>query len=130
MSDKFLENDRVSWYKKAQYYELSDKDQAILDIFGGLVGDPRESGGDSGRGSGRIRDKSVEYQFDDVQGLAYINVWLDFWENRIAIQLYYDSEFMDNEYGKTNYVPINYENPQETTSKVNSIVESWMGGRR
>jgi len=71
---------------------------------------------------GLIVSDSVEKMVEDIQGTAYVSVSYSEFEDEIVIEKYYESEYMNDEYGRVYKVKMNYDNPQETINKVNKLI--------
>lgn len=112
-------------YRKFASSPLNSKTQAWQTILKNL-----------GRGSikksqtGQIMKDNIEMHVDDLAGDAWIQISYDEWQTpdkQIRIEIYYDSEMMQNEYGKITKVPFNIENPQESIDIINGIIREWIG---
>ena len=93
--------------KKVKAYEL------ILNAIGGSR---FRSGGSS------MRDYT-EFHVYDVYGEAHIQIGFDEKTGAIRIEKYYDSEFLQNEYGNVGHVVFDIENPHSTISIIKSKIE-------
>ena len=81
--------------------------------------------------SGDALKDYIELHFEDLLGDAYIQISFDEFKmpNNIRIEIYYDSENAQDEYGMVEYIPLNISQPQETINKINQIVDVLIGKR-
>jgi hypothetical protein len=42
------------------------------------------------------------------------------------VEIYYENEFIQNEYGEVKLVPINWDNYQETINTIKNTINAWM----
>jgi len=94
-------------------------------IFESLPGDLRNAD--------RVPLFSKEIPFHDVYGEAYLSMSIKHVDNSaqmIHVEKYYESEFLQDEYGTVKNIPINWDNPQETINTILNIIKQWTGNTK
>ena len=106
----------TGWLNKtANSFGLNDQQLKILEIIFNAI--PGKEGKD--RTTGKITSKEV---MDEAMGTMYIQTYY-YKDEMMAVERYYDSEYLDQQYHKTIKIPINWDNPQETSSKILDTIE-------
>jgi len=58
------------------------------------------------------------------EGEYYVDVSYSHWENQFIVEKYYESEFLNDSYGSSFKIPINFDNTEQTVSIVNSKIRA------
>jgi len=85
------------------------------------------------RNADRISHFSKEIPFYDLYGEAYLNLstsHVDDSAQMIRVEKYYESEFLQDEYGTVKNIPINWDNPKETINTILNIIKQWTGNTK
>ena len=73
--------------------------------------------------SGKV--PSFEFRDEaDPRGTSYIQVYCKNFEDYISVERYYESEHMQNEFGETKTIPIDFRSPLETQASVIKVIEN------
>ena len=74
--------------------------------------------------TGRVTDNYSEFETETAYGTAYIQVHFDQKTEMIRVERYFESEFVQDEYGTAKLIPINYANPQITATAIQSTIKA------
>lgn len=80
--------------------------------------------------NGHMMKDYVEMHVDDLAGDAWIQIGYSEWgdmEKPMYVEIYYESEFLQDEYGKIQRLPLDIEDPQKTLSQINVMIENLAG---
>jgi len=94
--------------------QLEIRKQILTSIFDNTDGKRSDTG--------EIAKDSVEKRVEGSMGTFYVQVLYADWDDLIIVDKYYESEFVNNEYGKTIKIKMDYDNPQVTISKANNAI--------
>lgn len=72
---------------------------------------------------GIITQDSVERHVEGLVGTFYVATSYSEDKDAMVVQKYYENELAEQEYGRTVFIPLDYESPQETISKTNQVIE-------
>lgn len=122
-TDKPLEPYQINELNQKNEAEALRKQQekrnkALKMIFDALPGNSNKAD--------RITSYAKELPFYDVFGQAYLAISFNTPKDSMRIEKYYDSEFLQDEYGTVKTIPINWDNPQDTINKILSIIQTWV----
>jgi hypothetical protein len=56
-------------------------------------------------------------------GECYIAISYSYWTNEFIVEKYYDSEFLNDSFGKSFRISVNLDNPDDTILKVNKAID-------
>ena len=124
----------MNWYKKAQEGPHTEQgidridnprafEKALEYILNHVYGYAKNI-------TGNVKDKSLEFRYEDAMGTAYIQTFYSEYGSNpdsVGVSKYFESEYVDQEYGETKYFKINVENPASTSDQINTQIKDWVG---
>ncbi len=107
---------------KAKWLKSAQANHSSLQEFWQIV--LKQIGGNKYADNDPLRSYS-EFHMYDVYGECWVQVYYDESHNSIRMEKYYQSEFLQNEFGKFILLPIDVKNPSQMVNKIKSILEKW-----
>jgi hypothetical protein len=111
-----ISNERESIYQhKLTTKEIEDLWETIITSLSSEFGVPIINHGN------KVFEWHVEIQ-DDTMGSSWINISYNQWDEKVIIERYYESEFLQDEFGTTIKIPVNTDNlTEEIRKKIGKI---------
>lgn len=108
---------KAGWIKTSDWLLSEDKTKILLSIFDALPGKLTKTE--------KVTSYSKEIH-DEALGMVYIQIYFNSDENAMGIEKYYENEFLQEDYGQSRLIPVNWQNPQETVKQIKFLIEKWL----
>ena len=106
-----------------QSVNTDEEVQALMQIFRSI------GEGNLTDNTHRVTDWNIEIRDEaDSGGTNYIAISFDKWKGFFWVEKYYESEFMNNEYGKSSKVIPDFGNPLGTADRIRAMIQQMKVG--